>query len=130
MHLPVLLHGLSSRNVSMQGYPDTQDILETWRLRTPNEWEQLTVWSDVLTWRNAIYNVIINAFKHMGELAPHLHQLGYKDKAWYASTSDVHSLRCILIVLVARSHSCHPRDGRSGHLQLGPCQELHASNAL
>ena len=60
-----------------------QDILETWRLRTPNEWEQLTVWSDVLTWRNAIYNVIINAFKHMGELAPHLHQLGYKDKAWY-----------------------------------------------
>lgn len=63
-----------------------QDILETWRLRTPNEWEQLTVWSDVLTWRNAIYNVIINAFKHMGDLAPHLHQLGYKDKAWCVSS--------------------------------------------
>jgi len=74
-----------------------QDILETWRLRTPNEWEQLTVWSDVLTWRNAIYNVIINAFKHMGELAPHLHQLGYKDKAWCAPLTDSQqscSLRC------------------------------------
>ena len=74
-----------------------QDILETWRLRTPNEWEQLTVWSDVLTWRNAIYNVIINAFKHMGELAPHLHQLGYKDKAWCAPLTDLQqscSLRC------------------------------------
>ena len=61
---------------------NSQDILETWRLRTPNEWEPLTVWSDVLTWRNAIYNVVINAFKHMGDIAPHLHQLGYKDKAW------------------------------------------------
>ena len=40
------------------------------------------MWSDVLTWRNAIYNVVINAFKHMGDIAPHLHQLGYKDKAW------------------------------------------------
>lgn len=47
------------------------------------------MWSDVLTWRNAIYNVIINAFKHMGELAPHLHQLGYKDKAWYTPSASV-----------------------------------------
>ena len=78
----------------MQGYSKLQDILETWRLRTPNEWEQLTVWSDVLTWRNAIYNVIINAFKHMGELAPHLHQLGYKDKAWYTPS---HKKCCLLM---------------------------------
>ena len=27
------------------------------------------MWSDVLTWRNAIYNVVINAFKHMGDIA-------------------------------------------------------------
>ena len=44
------------------------------------------MWSDVLTWRNAIYNVVINAFKHMGDIAPHLHQLGYKDKAWCGFT--------------------------------------------
>ena len=65
---------------------DPQDILETWRLRTPNEWEPLTVWSDVLNWRNAIYNVVFNACKHMGDIAPHLHQLGYKDKAWCDGT--------------------------------------------
>lgn len=61
-----------------------QDILETWRLRTPNEWESLGTWADVLTWRNAIYNVVINAFKNVGDMAPHLHQLGYRDKAWCA----------------------------------------------
>ena len=77
-----MVHGCETPKPPRIRHSDMQDILETWRLRTPNEWEQLTVWSDVLTWRNAIYNVIINAFKHMGELAPHLHQLGYKDKAW------------------------------------------------
>ncbi len=61
-----------------------QDILETWRLRTPNEWEPVSAWADVLIWRNAIYNVVINAFKNVGEVAPHLHQLGYRDKAWCA----------------------------------------------
>lgn len=61
-----------------------QDILETWRLRTPNEWEPLGTWADVLNWRNAIYNVVINAFKNVGDMAPHLHQLGYRDKAWFA----------------------------------------------
>jgi transformation/transcription domain-associated protein len=40
----------------------------------------------VLSWRNAIYNVVINAFKNVGDMAPHLHQLGYRDKAWCASS--------------------------------------------
>lgn len=56
--------------------------METWRLRTPNEWERLSVWSDVLVWRNHIYNIVINAFQNLAERAPQLHQLGYRDKAW------------------------------------------------
>jgi transformation/transcription domain-associated protein len=55
-----------------------QDIMETWRLRTPNEFERLSHWADVLVWRNHIYNIIINAFKNLADVAPHLHQLGYK----------------------------------------------------
>ena len=59
-----------------------QDILETWRLRTPNEWERLDMWAGVLLWRNNIYNSIISAFKNLAEINPVLHQLGYRDKAW------------------------------------------------
>lgn len=59
-----------------------QDIMETWRLRTPNEWERFSTWSDVLIWRNQIYNIVINAFKGYAELQPQLYQLGYRDKAW------------------------------------------------
>ena len=56
--------------------------METWRLRTPNEWERFSAWANVLIWRNQIYNIVINAFKNYADLAPQLYQLGYRDKAW------------------------------------------------
>ncbi|CAO2831293.1 unnamed protein product [Amaranthus hypochondriacus] len=63
-------------------YSDLKDILETWRLRTPNEWDNMTVWYDLLQWRNEIYNGVIDAFKDFGSTNPQLHHLGYRDKAW------------------------------------------------
>ncbi|XP_031475658.1 uncharacterized protein LOC116247605 isoform X2 [Nymphaea colorata] len=64
------------------GYMELKDILETWRLRTPNEWDNLTVWYDLLQWRNEVYNTVIDAFKDFGPTNPQLHHLGYRDKAW------------------------------------------------
>ena len=63
-------------------YSDLKDIMETWRLRLPNEWESLMHWGDVLIWRNHVYNVMINALNDFQESLPQLHQLGYRDKAW------------------------------------------------
>ncbi|KAL0051806.1 hypothetical protein WJX82_002492 [Trebouxia sp. C0006] len=63
-------------------YSHLKDILETWRLRTPNEWERVSTWSDIMLWRNVIYNIVINAFQSVKDVAPHLHQLGYRDRAW------------------------------------------------
>ncbi|KAL3681984.1 hypothetical protein R1sor_000006 [Riccia sorocarpa] len=63
-------------------YVDLKDILETWRLRTPNEWDELTVWNDLLLWRNHMYNTVINAFTNLSDTNPQLHQLGFRDKAW------------------------------------------------
>jgi transformation/transcription domain-associated protein len=59
-----------------------QDIMETWRLRLPNEWESLAHWGDVLIWRNHIYNLVINALNDFQEMLPQMHQAGYRDKAW------------------------------------------------
>jgi transformation/transcription domain-associated protein len=56
--------------------------LSVFRLRTPNEWDSLVHWQDVLLWRNYIYNVVIQAFNALSEVAPQLHQMGYRDKAW------------------------------------------------
>jgi len=63
-------------------YADLKDILETWRLRTPNEWDNMTVWYDMLQWRNEMYNVVIDAFKDFVTSNTPLHHLGYRDKAW------------------------------------------------
>jgi transformation/transcription domain-associated protein len=39
-------------------------------------------WQDLLVWRNNIYNTVIAAFNRMSDVAPQLHQMGYRDKAW------------------------------------------------
>ena len=52
------------------------------RLRTPNAWDSLRHWQDLLVWRNNIYNTVIAAFNRMSDVAPQLHQMGYRDKAW------------------------------------------------
>ncbi|KIY95658.1 transformation/transcription domain-associated protein [Monoraphidium neglectum] len=62
-------------------YGDVKDILETWRLRLPNEWDPLLHWQDVLVWRNTVYNVVISAFNKI-QVPSHMHQMGYRDKAW------------------------------------------------
>ena len=72
---------------SMQGgpaqqYQDLRDITDTWKLRTPNEWEGVRWWSDILTWRNQVYNMTIRQFSSFQATAPNLHQMGYRDKAW------------------------------------------------
>ncbi len=59
-------------------FTDLKEIRETWRLRTPNDWESLVHWQDVLVWRNQIYNIVINSFGSMRDMAPSLPQLGYK----------------------------------------------------
>ncbi|KAL8160447.1 hypothetical protein V2J09_001984 [Rumex salicifolius] len=63
-------------------FADLKDILETWRLRTPNEWDSMTVWYDLLQWRNEMYNSVIDTFKDFDSTNLPLHQLGYRDKAW------------------------------------------------
>uniref|UniRef100_A0A5B6YTI9 Putative transcription-associated protein 1 n=1 Tax=Davidia involucrata TaxID=16924 RepID=A0A5B6YTI9_DAVIN len=76
------LSGSSGVGVHGGLYADLKDILETWRLRTPNEWDNLSVWYDLLQWRNEMYNVVIDAFKDFGTTNSQLHHLGYRDKAW------------------------------------------------
>lgn len=93
------------------GYLELKDILETWRLRTPNEWDNLSVWYDLLQWRNEIYNTVIDVFKDFTSTTnPQLH-LGYRDKAWnvnklahIARKQGVHDV-CVIILEKMYGHS-------------------------
>lgn len=105
------LSGSSSVGVHGGLYADLKDILETWRLRTPNEWDNLSVWYDLLQWRNEMYNAVIDAFKDFGTTNSQLHHLGYRDKAWnvnklahMARKQGLHDV-CVLILEKMYGHS-------------------------
>ncbi|KAF5735955.1 Phosphatidylinositol 3- and 4-kinase family protein with FAT domain isoform 1 [Tripterygium wilfordii] len=76
------LSGNAAVGVNGNLYADLKDILETWRLRTPNKWDNMSVWYDLLQWRNEMYNAVIDAFKDFSNTNAQLHHLGYRDKAW------------------------------------------------
>ncbi|XVF62182.1 hypothetical protein PTKIN_Ptkin08bG0196500 [Pterospermum kingtungense] len=76
------LSGNSVVGVHGNLYTDLKDILETWRLRTPNKWDNMSVLYDLLQWRNEMCNALIDAFKEFSTTNPQLHHLGYRDKAW------------------------------------------------
>lgn len=41
---------------------DIGTILQQWRQRLPNKWEDILVWSDLLSWRQAVFQVLSSAF--------------------------------------------------------------------
>jgi len=66
-----------------------QDVMETWRLRTPNRWDPVPWWNEILTWRGNIYGIVAAAAKSLAEIHPQLmhkghqlDQLGMRDRAW------------------------------------------------
>ena len=69
--------------------------METWRLRTPNDWEHLGAWTNVLCWRNHVYNTVIHSFKGLSEINPVLHQLGYRDKAWSVNRYELRTVAAV-----------------------------------
>ena len=68
-----------------------QDVLETWRLRTPNDWDPIPWHNQVLSWRGFMHDMIAGAQKSIQEVHPNiasqatghsLDQLGMRDRAW------------------------------------------------
>ena len=65
--------------------------LETWRLRTPNDWDPIPWHNQVLSWRGFMHDMIAGAQKSIQEVHPNiasqatghsLDQLGMRDRAW------------------------------------------------
>ena len=91
--------GMVQQQQHTHSYSELKDILETWRLRTPNFWDSLGQWHDLFQWRNHIHNIVISAFKTFQDHPHHMHQIGYRDKAWsinklasIARKQNLHSL--------------------------------------
>jgi len=89
----ILLELSNTQRRGVQGITNNrtlvQDIMETWRLRTPNEWDPVPWWSEILMWRGNMHNIMTHAAKQIGEQNPamlqvtqQLDQLGQRERAW------------------------------------------------
>lgn len=89
----ILLELSNTQRRGVQGLANNrtlvQDIMETWRLRTPNDWDPVPWWSEILMWRGNMHNIMTHAAKQIGEQNPamlqvtqQLDQLGQRERAW------------------------------------------------
>lgn len=61
-------HGSGSIDVE-QKIESVRLILNTWRERLPAQHESLSVWNDILTWRNHVHAVVVNVLEALKEAA-------------------------------------------------------------
>jgi hypothetical protein len=53
-----MVSGMKAAGSGLRPLPEAffgvQEICETWKLRTPNDWEPIHWWSQLLSWRNQV----------------------------------------------------------------------------
>ncbi|KAI9139518.1 hypothetical protein BKA69DRAFT_1040037 [Paraphysoderma sedebokerense] len=89
--------------------PELKGILQTWRERLPNMWDDINVWSDVVAWRQHIFSAINHAYHPIvSALTTNANAnnnsfayRGYHETAWiinrFAHVARVHSLTDVCI---------------------------------
>lgn len=83
--------------------PDLKNLLNAWRYRLPNDWDPLSRWDDVFTWRGHMFTAITSNFRwaEPNELAT-LH-----DRPWtvirMAKTARKQGLRDVSLLLLSKT---------------------------
>ncbi|GMM40492.1 histone acetyltransferase [Hanseniaspora uvarum] len=68
---------------------DIKRVLSNWRERTPNQWDDLNIWNDLITWRthvfdniNETYLPLLNSLPKGTKNVPNYYYKGYHEVAW------------------------------------------------
>jgi hypothetical protein len=93
---------------------ELRGILQTWRERLPNVWDDVNIWSDLVSWRQHVFSSINRAYLPLIPLLSKPHGRGIVGigvgggALWCGATSR--SLRHLLIRTLTRN--AHPRGTR------------------
>ena len=71
-------------NLEMRVNADLKQIFETWRDRLPNFWDDIMVWSDLLAWRQHVFQSVTRVYMPLippGETGTYGYR-GYHETAW------------------------------------------------
>jgi len=73
---------VNNANQRHQSISEIKSVLATWRERLPNEWEDIILWSDILTWRQFVFSLINTAFQSLIEINSAIGYIGHHETAW------------------------------------------------
>ncbi len=68
-----------NNNNKNQAVTDIKSILNTWRDRLPNKWDDILVWNDLLTWRQHVFSLVNTALLEVNTAAAFI---GHHETAW------------------------------------------------
>lgn len=78
------LQQTNQTNLEMRATSDLKPIFTTWRERLPNFWDDISVWSDLLAWRQHVFQAVTKVYVPLipqGETATYGFR-GYHETAW------------------------------------------------
>jgi transformation/transcription domain-associated protein len=74
----------NAQNLEFRVAHDLKGIFTTWRERLPNFWDDISVWSDLLAWRQHVFSAVTKVYVPLiapGETATYGYR-GYHETAW------------------------------------------------
>lgn len=45
--------------------PDLKNLLNAWRYRLPNDWEPISTWDEIITWRSHMFSAVVTSFQSL-----------------------------------------------------------------
>ena len=75
---------LDEVNKSMRhnSVPDLKNTITAWRERLPNKWDEVTVWYELLTWRNHVFKMLVECNQNQQDIKTALNALGQHEETW------------------------------------------------
>jgi transformation/transcription domain-associated protein len=131
------LHSTTATNLDMKSQ-ELKLLLQTWRDRLPNFWDDINAWQDLVTWRQHIFQLINGTYLHL--LPPQQGNAsgnsfayrGYHETAWiinrFAHVARKHNLPEVCINQLGRIYTLPNIEIQEAFLKLREQAKCHYQN--
>ncbi|CDH15648.1 probable Transcription-associated protein 1 [Zygosaccharomyces bailii ISA1307] len=134
------LHATTAQNLDAKAQ-EVKRVLQAWRDRLPNIWDDVNMWNDLVTWRQHAFQVINNAYLPLIPSLQHSNSnsnvnthayRGYHEIAWvinrFAHVARKHNMPDVCISQLARIYTLPNIEIQEAFLKLREQAKCHYQN--
>ncbi|KAG0146838.1 hypothetical protein CROQUDRAFT_656816 [Cronartium quercuum f. sp. fusiforme G11] len=119
---------------------DLKHVLNTWRERLPNTWDDINIWSDLVAWRQHVFTAVNKAYlplvqsasQSQGANASSFAYRGFHETAWiinqFAHVARKHHLHAVCIASLTKIYTLPNIEIREAFLKLREQAKCHYQN--